>query len=74
MLAATAEHRRADQAPALRSFATGLLQDLDAVVAGLTKPEANGGIDHAPPSLRVPGPAGGPLPGERAPHRRLRRV
>ncbi|MFF2548837.1 transposase [Kitasatospora sp. NPDC058063] len=34
-----------DQAPALRSFASGLLQDLDAVVAGLTLSYSSGAVE-----------------------------
>ncbi|MFF3915439.1 transposase [Streptomyces sp. NPDC001852] len=34
-----------DQVPALRSFATGLLQDLDAVVAGLTLNYSSGAVE-----------------------------
>ncbi|MGW4898010.1 ISL3 family transposase [Kitasatospora sp. NPDC004240] len=34
-----------DQVPALRSFATGLLQDLDAVVAGLTLSYSSGAVE-----------------------------
>ncbi|MCU7821118.1 ISL3 family transposase [Kitasatospora sp. DSM 101779] len=34
-----------DQVPALRSFATGLLQDLDAVVAGLTLRYSSGAVE-----------------------------
>jgi len=34
-----------DQVPALQSFATGLLQDLDAVVAGLSLRYSSGAVD-----------------------------
>ncbi|QHA02072.1 ISL3 family transposase [Streptomyces broussonetiae] len=36
---------RQDQVPALQSFATGLLQDLDAVVAGLTLRYSSGAVE-----------------------------
>lgn len=34
-----------DQVPALQSFATGLLQDLDAVVTGLTLRYSSGAVE-----------------------------
>ena len=36
-----------DGAPALRSFATGLSRDLDAVTAGLTLPYSSGSVQRA---------------------------
>ncbi len=38
-------HVQDDQVPALQTFATGLLQDLDAVVAGLTLRYSSGAVE-----------------------------
>ncbi|MFJ8159200.1 transposase [Streptomyces sp. NPDC094468] len=43
-----------DQVPALQSFATGLLQDLDAVVAGLTLRYSSGAVEGHNNKIKMP--------------------